>query len=133
VAASSTAPGERRIGVVLRIEKRGRHTTISGNLSGFVFKEGRAWVAYCQSLDLSSCGESEEEALDAVGQAIALWLESCIQRQTLEDALAQLGWVFQDPSGRLVDCRRTKLPPAFMIEALTRNGKDWSRPIRFGK
>lgn len=132
MAMQPAAPGERRIGGVLRIEKRGRNMTISGTLSGFLFKEGKSWVAYCQSLDLSSCGETEEDALDSVEQVIKLWLESCIQRKTLGDALAELGWVCQKTNGEIADCRRTKLPPAFMIESLIRNGKDWSRPIRFG-
>jgi len=133
VAASLPAPGEHRIGGVLRVEKRGRKMIVAGNLSGFVFKEGKSWVAYCQTLDLSSCGDDEAGALDSLERAISAWLESCIQRGKLEEALAELGWVCQDAEGNLADCRRTKLPPAFMIEALTRNGKDWSRPIRFGK
>ena len=133
VAQTFPVPGDRRIGGVLRVEKRGRQTTVAGTLSGFVFKEGGAWVAYCQSLDLSSCGPTEEKALAAVTKAIKLWVESCLRRGTLEQALGELGWVCQDAKGEIADCRRHKLPPAFMIEAMTRNGKDWSRPIRFGK
>jgi len=117
---------------MLRVLKHGRKTTIEGTLSGFVFRDGQAWVAYCQSLDLSSCDATPEAALDAVKEAIELWLESCIERGTLEDALFELGWVCQDAKGRLEDCRQRKLPPAFMIEKMKRTGNDWSRPIRFG-
>ena len=92
-------------------------------------KEGGAWVAYCRSLDPSSCGPTEDEALAAVTEAIKLWVDSCLRRGTLEHALGELGWVCQDAKGEIADCRRRKLPPAFMIEALTRNGQDWSRPI----
>lgn len=133
MAQSLPVPGDRRIGGVLRVERRGRGTTVTGTLTGFVFKEGRTWVAYCQGLDLSSCGATEDAALAAVSKAIKLWVESCIERGTLEQALGELGWVCQDAKGEIADCRSRKLPPAFMIEAMTRNGKDWSRPIRFGK
>jgi predicted RNase H-like HicB family nuclease len=125
--------GEKRIGGVLRVEQRGRELQVTGTLTGFVFREGDAWVAYCQGLDLSSCGETEEAALAAVTEAINLWVWSCIERGTLEQALGEMGWVCQEPSGEIADCRLRKLPPAFMIEKMRRNGKDWSRPIRFGK
>lgn len=133
VAQTVPVPGDRRIGGVLRVEKHGRQTIVTGTLTGFVFKQGRAWVAYCQSLDLSSCGPTEEKALAAVTEAIKLWVESCIERGTLEQALGELGWVCQDPNGEIADCRRRKLPPAFVIDTMKRNGKDWSRAIRFGK
>ena len=133
VTRARAVPGDRRIGGVLRVERRGRRTSVAGTLTGFVFKEGAAWVAYCQSLDLSSCGATEDAALAAVGEAITLWVESCLRRGTLGQALGELGWVCQDTKGEIADCRRHKLPPAFMIDAMTRNGKDWSRPIRFGK
>jgi hypothetical protein len=65
--------------------------------------------------------------------AILVWGVWCLQRGALEQALGELGWVCQNAKGEIADCRRRKLPPTFMIEAMTRNGKDWSRSIRFGK
>ena len=131
MAQSLPVSGERRIGGMLSVTRQGKKTSVVGTLDGFVFKEGRAWVAYCRSLDLSSCGTSPEAALRAVEEAIGLWIESCIERGTLEAALSELGWVCQDQKGQLADCRQTKLPPAFMIERMTRTGNEWSRPIRF--
>ncbi len=130
VAQGLRVPGDRRIGGVLRVERHGRRTTVAGTLTGFVFKEGRTWVAYCQSLDLSSCGVTEEKALAAVSEAIDLWFDSCIRRGALEKALGELGWVCQDAKGEIADCRKHKLPPAFVIDAMRRHGKDWSQPIR---
>ncbi len=88
--------GERKIAGVLNIDKTGRHVSISGTLTGFLFKEGRTWVAYCQGLDLSSCGMTEARALEAMSEAVNLWFGSCIGRGKLEEALAELGWVCKE-------------------------------------
>jgi len=101
--------------------------------TGILFREGESWVAYCEGLDLSSFGATQDEALAAVQQAIRLFIESCISRGTLEQALSELGWACQTPDGRLADCRTQRLPPPFMIEAVTRQGTHWSQPIRFGE
>lgn len=58
----------------------------------YVHQEGRFWVSYCPSLDLSSQGDTREEARDAVSEAAQLWFDSCVERGTLAEALAELGW-----------------------------------------
>jgi predicted RNase H-like HicB family nuclease len=129
---SQQRPGARVVGM-LRVETRSGKVSVAGELTGILFREGESWVAYCEGLDLSSFGATQDEALAAVQQATRLFIESCISRGTLEQALSELGWACQTPDGRLADCRTQRLPPAFMIEAVTRQGTHWSQPIRFGE
>jgi predicted RNase H-like HicB family nuclease len=121
----------RVIGGILHIEKKGRQIKVMTTLSGRVFKEGETWVAYCQGLDLSSCGNTKEKALEAISKAITLWFESCAQRKTLEQALTQLGWICENEEGKITDCQEIKLPPAFVIDAIKNKGQAWSQPVQF--
>jgi predicted RNase H-like HicB family nuclease len=58
-----------------------------------VKKETRQrWVAGCPQLDVYSQGKTEQEAKDRLKQALLLWVESCFERGTLEDALRQVGF-----------------------------------------
>jgi predicted RNase H-like HicB family nuclease len=58
-----------------------------------VKREGRnRWVTGCPKLDLFSQGESEEEAKRFLQEAIALWVEDCFERGTLEQALQESGF-----------------------------------------
>ncbi len=67
------------IGVVLR-------------LSAFLRKEGACWESSCPTLDVYSQGDSKEEAKANLQEAVELWMESCLERNTLSDALRELGW-----------------------------------------
>lgn len=56
------------------------------------------WIAGCPSLDVYSQGESEAEATRNLQEAVELWMDSCIERNTLSAALQELGW-FRIPAG----------------------------------
>ncbi|MGE3637556.1 MAG: type II toxin-antitoxin system HicB family antitoxin [Pirellulales bacterium] len=43
------------------------------------YKEGNAWVAHCLEFDLMGDGDTREEALDQLGDAIALQIEASIE------------------------------------------------------
>lgn len=57
-----------------------------------VVKEDDAFVAYTPALDLSTCGDTYEEAYRNFGETVRLFFDECVARGTLEDALASLGW-----------------------------------------
>lgn len=57
-----------------------------------LYKEQKAWIAYCPSLDLSSYGDSEKEAKEAFDEALEIFIEETTQRGTLEKFLLQHGW-----------------------------------------
>lgn len=61
-------------------------------LSAFVHQEDDLWVAGCPSLDVFSQGDSVEDAKESLQEAIELWIESCVERNTLADSLRELGW-----------------------------------------
>ena len=50
------------------------------------------WVTGCPKLDLFSQGKTEEEAKRFLKEAIALWVEDCFERGTLEQALQESGF-----------------------------------------
>ncbi len=61
-------------------------------LKCFVEEEDGLWVAGCPSLDVFSQGDSEEEARASIEEAVKLWFESCLERNTLTQAMQELGF-----------------------------------------
>ena len=55
--------------------------------------DGDQWIASCPSLDIATVGDTREEALDALDEAVNLWIESCVRREALPEALRELGFV----------------------------------------
>jgi len=53
---------------------------------GIVFKEGRTYVSYCPELDVSSCGNTIDEARKNLKIAVSLFLEEAKNMGTLERA-----------------------------------------------
>jgi predicted RNase H-like HicB family nuclease len=53
--------------------------------------EGR-WIAICPRLDVVSQGDTEPLARKALQEAIELWVQSCLERETLEEALVECGF-----------------------------------------
>lgn len=56
-------------------------------------KEGDLFVAFSHALDLSTCGESFEEAQVNFEEAAKILLEECDSDNTLNDLLDSLGWI----------------------------------------
>ena len=55
--------------------------------------DGDQWIGSCPSLEVATVGDSREKALEALDEAVNLWIESCVRRGTLREALAELGFV----------------------------------------
>jgi predicted RNase H-like HicB family nuclease len=64
-----------------------------------VFKEDKAYVAYCPELDVSSCGNSVEHAKEMLKTAVRLFVEEAEKMGTLEDILDEANYV-KDKSGK---------------------------------
>lgn len=69
-------------------------------LSAVIRQEDGVWVAGCSSLDVFSQGHSEEDAKANLHEAVELWIDSCLERNTLGAALRELGW-YRVPPGTL--------------------------------
>lgn len=61
-------------------------------LAAFVREEDGVWVAGCSALDVFSQGDSAQEARRNLQEAVQLWIESCVARDVLTEALEELGW-----------------------------------------
>ncbi len=50
-----------------------------------IWKEEEDYVSYCPELEVSSCGDSPEEALHNLKEAVELYLENAKELGMLED------------------------------------------------
>jgi len=66
--------------------------TVDVSLDVLLIKEGDYIVSYCPALDLSSFGDTEEDAKKGFDEAIAIFLDELHKRGTLEKVLLNLGW-----------------------------------------
>jgi len=57
-----------------------------------LIQEGSAIVAYCPELDVSSCGDSVEQARENLRTAMRLFLEEAARMGTLADILTEAGY-----------------------------------------
>lgn len=77
-------------------------------LRGVVRQEEDAWIAGFPRLDVYSQGNSAEEAKVNASAALRLWVDSCIDRGTLADALRELGW-HRAPAGQVLDAQQDEV------------------------
>ncbi len=59
---------------------------------GIIFKEGKTFVSHSPKLDVSSCGNTVEEARENLKIAVRLFLEEAEKMGTLEDILRESGY-----------------------------------------
>ena len=64
-----------------------------------IFKEDVTYVAYCPKLDISSCGNTVEQAKKMLKMATRLFLEEAEKMGTLEDILEEANYK-KDTSGK---------------------------------
>lgn len=57
-----------------------------------IFKEGDAYIALSPELNVSSFGETIEEAKSAIKEAIEAFIEECEKMGTLDDVLEEAGF-----------------------------------------
>jgi predicted RNase H-like HicB family nuclease len=60
---------------------------------GQIKRKGKWFIAYCPPLDLSTQGKTIEEAKKNLIEASQLFIVSCLERGTLDQALRELGFV----------------------------------------
>ena len=59
-------------------------------------KEGDSFISYSPALDLSTVGESFDEAKKRFEEAVGIFFEEIIKMGTVDQALTELGWQKQD-------------------------------------
>lgn len=65
---------------------------ISVHLRCFVRSDDEHWIAGCPALDVFSQGTDREDAKRCLREAVLLWVESCVERGTLDEALRESGF-----------------------------------------
>ena len=75
------------------INKKDDQITVIINV--LLYKEDNIWVAYCPALDLSSYGDTEDEARDAFHEAVDIFIQETERKGTLEKVLLSLGWTLR--------------------------------------
>ena len=87
-------------------------------LTGFVEPEDHLFVSHCPELGVASCGETAEEALDNLGEAIAVHLEA------LEE-IGELERVFRENQLKVItapsptESVSVSIPPGKTVRAYT--------------
>ncbi len=65
-----------------------------------VFKEGDVYVAYVPELDVSSCGDTPEEARKNIQEAAQAFLETSQEMGTLNEVLEEAGYELEGETWR---------------------------------
>jgi len=60
------------------------------------FREGDVYVGVCPDLNVSSFGETIEEAKQSLREALTAFFEECEAMGTLHDVLEEAGFIRQD-------------------------------------
>lgn len=66
------------------------------DFDAIVFKEGGTFIAYSPKLDVSSCGNTVEEARKNLMTAVRLFLEEAAAMGTIEEILSEAGYEATD-------------------------------------
>lgn len=61
-------------------------------VSFFIFQENGAYIAYCPSLELSTCDDSYNGAISSFYEMLELHMDYCIENNTLVEDLKAHGW-----------------------------------------
>ena len=62
------------------------------NLAVTFLREGKQFVAYAPALDLSTSGQTLEQAKKRFAEAVQIFFEECQRLGTLLEVLVDLGW-----------------------------------------
>jgi len=67
-------------------------THIEAKIPVLCFQEGNKVVAYSPALDLSSCGNTEQQARKRFAEAAVIFLTEIRKMGTIEEVLEECGW-----------------------------------------
>jgi predicted RNase H-like HicB family nuclease len=95
--------------------------TISIHLLCTVKEAEGLWVTGCPLLDLYSQGSSEDDAKRSLEEAILLWVENCVERGTLDQALRECGFHSVRPEAIREGDQHIAVHPVSDEEALPAN------------
>jgi hypothetical protein len=63
-----------------------------GKVPVMYFQDGKQVVAFSPALDLSTCGDTKEQARTRFIEAATIFLDEIIEMGTVDDVLTECGW-----------------------------------------
>lgn len=66
--------------------------TIDSRIPVILFEEGPKIIAYSPEIDLSTCGNTEEQARKSFAEAAGIIFFEIIRMGTVDEVLAECGW-----------------------------------------
>ncbi|XOB40849.1 MAG: hypothetical protein ACKKMW_02165 [Candidatus Nealsonbacteria bacterium] len=69
-----------------------RKTNLQFKLSVSMLREGKRFIAYTPTLDLSTSGKSYKEAKKRFIEIVNIFFEELVKKGTLKEVLQDLGW-----------------------------------------
>ena len=72
------------------------------------YREGNKFIAYSPALNLSTCGDTQEQAKRRFEEMLGIFLEEVDKMGTLEDVFLECGWK------KIGDPQRHWQPPVFV-------------------
>ena len=67
-------------------------TKVGFSVGVYIFKEEDTFISYCPALDLSGYGLTETEAKESFAQTLGMYIEYCLNKNTLVKDLQKHGW-----------------------------------------
>lgn len=74
----------------------------------YKFKEDKAHIIYCPSLDLSAYGQTDEEARKGFSDVFGAYINYCMSKKTLVDDLKKYGWSVKSMSQKKMKAPSSK-------------------------
>ena len=79
-----------------------------------LWKEGDVYVSFTPALDLSTCGDTRDEAIRNINEAARLFFQTAEERNCLQELLESYGW-------ELTENERWRPPSAPLSDGLSLN------------
>jgi predicted RNase H-like HicB family nuclease len=75
-----------------RQPEKPRRVQLNFSVPVIFLKEDDTFVAYTPALDLSTCGDTFEDAQTMFAEAVTIFLKELLKMGTLEEVLLECGW-----------------------------------------
>ncbi len=69
-----------------------KKTMLQFNLPVSILREGKKYIAYTPALDLSTSGNTFEQAKKRFDEIVHIFFEEIVKENTTEQVLTELGW-----------------------------------------
>jgi hypothetical protein len=76
----------------MTVMKTGKFNKNQTKIPLIIFEEGNKVVAYSPAIDLSTCGDTEEQARKRFIEAASIFFSEIESMGTTDDVLAECGW-----------------------------------------